>query len=88
MAPYLTRAGLSSIATQVTQLPLGAHGGMTGIQLAANYLDFFSSLRGGIIDRGLAGHDEFGDALARARNELDAGAYTLPWYTVYGHKAH
>jgi SAM-dependent methyltransferase len=86
LAPYLARAGLASPITQVAHLRLGPEGGEAGAALAASYLASMESLRGALVDRGLVGEEQFDETLELARVELGSGAFTLPWYWVYGQR--
>lgn len=86
LAPYLGRAGLAGVVTRVAQLPLGRHGGEPGALLAGSYLAGLASLRGAILDRGLADGETFDAALPRARVELEAGRHTLPFYSICGQR--
>ena len=86
VATYLIRAGLTSQVTHVTHLSLDTRSSVSGSTFAEDYLAYIASMRGGIVDRGLTRAEDFDETLSRARDELATGAYSLPWYTVYGHK--
>lgn len=83
---FLQQDGLTGVVFRDIYLPVGRYGGRAGQMTAADLFAMYEGLRSLVTAQGIASPQEFDQALAAARIEVDIGGRQAvrPFYLAYG----